>query len=192
MDVLQFIKSRRSIRKFLDKPVEKKDITVILEAARWAPSAGNCQPWRFIVVTDEKKKGKFDPFFHQPWVEKAPVIIVILAYPEATWKRYGLDSIWYIQDCAAAAENMLLMAHGLGLGAVWVGAFSKEAVAKRLEIDSQYEVFGLVCIGHYKENDRVTLDGGIFANDDRRQRRSLDKIAFDETFDTPWNDKLPG
>ena len=78
MDILQFIKSRRSIRKFIDKPVGHDDITKILEAARWAPSAGNCQPWRFIVVTDKKKKMKFDPFLHQPWVENAQVIVELL------------------------------------------------------------------------------------------------------------------
>jgi len=72
MDILDFIKSRRSIRKFLDKPVEKELISQILEAARWAPSAGNCQPWRFLAVTDKKKTQKFDPFFHQPWVLNAP------------------------------------------------------------------------------------------------------------------------
>ena len=190
MDILQFIKSRRSIRKFLDKPVEKIHLAKILEAARWAPSAGNCQPWRFVVVTDKKKTKKFDPFFHQPWVIKAPVVIVVLAFPEASHKRYGPDCNWYIQDCAAATQNILLMTHGLGLGAVWVGAFSKEAVRKQLEIGTQYEVFGLVCLGHYKETDGVAFESESLANDDRRQRKSLEKIAFDENLETPWAVKV--
>jgi nitroreductase len=186
MDILEFIKSRRSIRRFLDKPVEKEYLTKILEAARWAPSAGNCQPWRFIVITERKKIQEFDPFFHQPWVMNAPVVIVVLAAPEDSYRRYGPGSNWYIQDCAAATENMLLMAHGLQLGAVWVGAFSKEAVRKELAIDDKYEVFGLVCLGHYKADAAATYDGYLFANDERRNRKSLEKIAFAENLQSPW------
>ena len=189
MDILEFIKSRRSIRKFLDEPVEKTQLTTILEAARWAPSAGNCQPWRFIVITDRQKIKKFDPFFHQPWVLTAPAVVVVLSVPEESQKRYGITSNYYIQDCAAATQNMLLMAHGLGLGSVWVGAFSREAVRKELEIPSQFDVFGIVCIGHYLESGKVTLDGYKFSNDDRRQRKSLEKIAFSESLKMPWHRK---
>lgn len=189
MDILQFIKSRRSIRKFLDKPVEKENITKILEAARWAPSAGNCQPWRFIVVTNKKKIKKFDPFFNQPWVINAPAIIVVLAAPEDSRSRYGPDSAWFIQDCAAASENMLLMAHGLGLGAVWVGVFSKEAVRKELEIPSQFEVFSLICLGHYQTDGAAAVEGYEFSNDERRSRKSISKIAFSEDLNSPWETK---
>jgi len=186
MNILEFIKSRRSIRKFLDKPVDRTHISQILEAARWAPSAGNCQPWRFLVVADKKKIKKFDPFFHQPWVLSAPAVIVVLAAPEDTHKRYGPDSIWYIQDCAAATQNMLLMTHGLGLGAVWVGAFSKEAVRDVLDIPANFEIFGLICLGHYQTNGAALLDGEAFANDDRRNRKSLSRIAFEENLNSPW------
>ncbi len=189
MDILDFIKSRRSIRKFLDKPIEKENLDKILEAARWAPSAGNCQPWRFIVVTDRQRIKKFDPFFHQPWVINAPTIIVVLSAPEDSRKRYGPSSEWFVQDCAAASQNMLLMAHGLGLGAVWIGAFSKEAVRKELEIPSQYEVFGLICLGHYQKKGEASLDGYVFSNNDRRRRKSIEKIAFDGSLDIPWNKK---
>lgn len=189
MDILEFITSRRSIRKFLDKPLEKEHLDKILEAARWAPSAGNCQPWRFIVVTDRKKIKNFDPFFHQPWVLNAPAIIVVLSSPEDSRRRYGSGSEWYIQDCAAATQNMLLMAHGLGLGAVWIGAFSKEAVRKELEIPSQYEVFSLICLGYYQHNGEISLDGYVFSNNDRRRRKSIHKIAFDGSLNCPWRDQ---
>jgi len=187
MDILQFLKSRRSIRKFLDKPVEPQLIARLLEAARYAPSAGNCQPWRFVVVTDPAKKKKFDPYFHQPWVEKAPVVIVVLAAPDDTRRVYGPDSDWYIQDCAAATQNILLMAHGSGLGAVWVGAFSKDAVRGELNIPPQYEAFALVCLGFYESSGSVKADSQIFANDERRHRKSLSKIAFAENLNTPWD-----
>jgi len=186
MDVLQFIKSRRSIRKFNNLSVKNDSIESILEAGRWAPSAGNCQPWRFIVVTDSKKIKKFDPFFHQPWIEKAPVVITVLAAPEDSYKRYGPASSYYIQDCAAATQNMLLMAHGLGLGAVWVGAFSKERVRKQLKIEPEYDVFALICLGHYESKGKVVLEGQTFVNDERRRRKSLEKIAFSENMTSPW------
>lgn len=186
LDILQFLKSRRSIRKFIDKPVEPQLVARLLEAARYAPSAGNCQPWRFVVVTDPARKKKFDPYFHQPWVEKAPVVIVVLAAPDETRRVYGPDSNWYIQDCAAATQNILLMAHGSGLGAVWVGAFSKDAVRKELAIPAKYEVFALVCVGYYETAGSVKSDGQEFANDERRHRKSLGKIAFSENLDRPW------
>ena len=187
MNILEFIKTRRSIRKFLDQPVEKEHLDTILEAARWAPSAGNCQPWRFVVVTDSQKIKKFDPFFHQPWVISAPAVIVVLANPEDSRRRYGPTSEWFVQDCAAASQNMLLMAHGLGLGAVWIGAFGKEAVRETLEIPSQLEVLGLICVGHYKHEGKVSLDGYVFSNNDRRNRKALERIAFDDDLNTPWS-----
>lgn len=190
MDILRFIKSRRSIRKFLDKPVEPDKIAIILEAARWAPSAGNCQPWRFVVVTDKKKTGKFDPIFHQPWVERAPVVIVVLAVPADSQRRYGEGSNYYIMDCSAAIQNILLMTHGLGLGAVWIGAFSKEVVRKQLNIPGKYEVIALVPMGYYSAENSVKFDGGIFSNLERSRRKSLDKLAFAENLDTPWIIKL--
>lgn len=186
MDILEFIKSRRSIRKFLDKPVEKEHLTKILEAARWAPSAGNCQPWRFIVITDKKKIKKFDPFIHQPWVLKAPAIIVVLAVPEESQKRHGIASTFYIQDCAAATQNILLAAHGLGLGAVWVATFSKEAVRKELEISSQYEIFGMVCVGHFQTSTEFPASSNEFPSDPHRTPKSLEKIAFIENINVPW------
>lgn len=189
MDILQFIKSRRSIRKFLDKPIEPERIAIILEAARWAPSAGNCQPWRFLVIADEKKIQNLDLLFHQPWVEKAPLVVVVLAVPADSQRRYGGGSNYYIMDCSAATQNMLLMAHGLGLGAVWVGAFSKEAVQKQLNIPDAYEVFALVPMGYYSTEDSVKFDGGIFSNRERSRRKNLDKIAFADNLDNPWKIK---
>jgi nitroreductase len=189
MDILRFIKSRRSVRKFLDKPVELDKIAIVLEAARWAPSAGNCQPWRFVVVTDKKKTCKFDPVFRQPWVEKAPVVIVVLAVPAISQRRYGGGSNYYVMDCSAAIQNMLLMAHGLGLGAVWIGAFSKEAVREQLNIPGKYEVMALVPIGYYSTENSVKYDSIIFSNFERSWRRSLDKIAFAESLDVPWKIK---
>ncbi len=186
MNILQFIKSRRSIRKFFDKSIEPEKIAIILEAGRWAPSAGNCQPWRFLVITDEKKIQNLDPLFHQPWVEKAPLVIVVLAVPADSKKRYGKGSNYYIMDCSAAIQNMLLMAHGLGLGAVWVGAFSKKAVREQLDIPDIYEVFALIPMGYYSNEDSVKFDGGIFSNRERSRRKNLNEIAFAEDLDNPW------
>ena len=186
MNILQFIKSRRSIRKFFDKSIEPEKIAIILEAGRWAPSAGNCQPWRFLVITDEKKIKNLDPLFHQPWVEKAPLVIVVLAVPADSKKRYGKGSNYYIMDCSAAIQNMLLMAHGLGLGAVWVGAFSKKAVREQLDIPDIYEVFALIPMGYYSNEDSVKFDGGIFSNRERSRRKNLNEIAFAEDLDNPW------
>jgi len=124
--------------------------------------------------------------FHQPWVEKAPLVIVVLAVPADSQKRYGKGSNYYIMDCSAAIQNMLLMAHGLGLGAVWVGAFSKKAVREQLDIPDIYEVFALIPMGYYSNEDSVKFDGGIFSNRERSRRKNLNEIAFAEDLDNPW------
>ena len=112
--------------------------------------------------------------------------IVVLAVPADSQKRYGKGSNYYIMDCSAAIQNMLLMAHGLGLGAVWVGAFSKKAVREQLDIPDIYEVFALIPMGYYSNEDSVKFDGGIFSNRERSRRKNLNEIAFAEDLDNPW------
>ena len=93
METLEAIHTRKSVRKFLDKKISDDVIRKILEAAIRAPSAGNRQPWRFLVVTDRDKIKKFDPYDHQPWVENAPAVIVACANPHDTWEKYDEEEL---------------------------------------------------------------------------------------------------
>ncbi len=122
MDVMEVIRTRRSIRKFTDKPVLPEMIDTILQAAMLAPSAGNQKPWHFIVVTDREKLDHV-PSYH-PYagmIRQAGVAIVVCGAPEGTkWPDF------WVQDCSAAIQNLLLAARGLGLGTVWTGVYPLE------------------------------------------------------------------
>jgi nitroreductase len=176
MDALEAIVTRRSIRTFLDRQVPAEVIWRILGAGLRAPSAGNRQPWRFIVVTDREKMRLFDPQYHQACVESAAAIIVVCTDPHDTWERYDEHADYHVLDAAAAIENMLLAIHALGLGAVWVGAFSPRATRKALNIPAHWRIVSLVPMGYYREED----------NTDRAPRRRLEEIAFFNDAATPF------
>jgi nitroreductase len=186
MDLLDLIRTRSSIRTFIDKPVEDDKIAQILEAGRWAPTGGNKQPWRFVVVRDKKKQAEFDQRFHQPWILNAPAIIIVLAAPYDTWEKYDELDQMYVQDVATSTQNILLMTHALGLGAVWVTTFSRKAVRKALDIPREFLIQGLVCLGYYDKNASIEYHGEIIPNKKDRPRRPLNEIAFNGEFGKPW------
>ena len=150
MDLFEVIKGRRSIRSYKPDPVPKEDLEKILEAAIWAPSAGNCQPWEFVIVTkDYLKEELARAAWGQFWMIKAPLIIVVCAnIPRTAW-RYGErgEKLYVIQDTAAAIQNMLLMAHYLGYGTCWVGAFDEEEVRRVLKLPRDVRPLALIPLG---------------------------------------------
>jgi nitroreductase len=113
VDVFEAIRTRRSIRKYKDKPVEKEKLLKIIEAARLAPSTLNRQPWSFVVVTDSKVKEKLRSACNQNWF--APAIIVECAFPEKAWVRDDGEEYWKL-DVAVAVQNLVLAAWEEGLG----------------------------------------------------------------------------
>lgn len=122
MDTLEALRTRRSVRKFEDRPVPEEMVRQILEAAMMAPSAGNGQPWQFIVVNE---RARLDAMVNlHPYVQmvlQAQVGIIVCG--DQTKEKF--PGYW-VQDCAAAMENLLLAVHALGLGAVWTGIYPKE------------------------------------------------------------------
>jgi nitroreductase len=118
--------TRRSIRKYIDKQVTDEQIEAILRAAMASPSAGNMQPWEFIVIKDREILDKV-PELH-PYTKmilETPIAIVVCC---DTSKKVR-EGFW-IQDCSAASQNILLAAHALGLGAVWCGIYPNEERTK--------------------------------------------------------------
>ena len=115
---LETIFRRRSIRKYTDQPVEPEKLDLLLKAAMAAPSAMNCKPWEFIVVTDPEKLAQFRKrlIFGD---RNAPAAIVVCGNPGLSTNPAA--RLFWIQDCSAATENILIAAVGLGLGTVWIG-----------------------------------------------------------------------
>jgi nitroreductase len=129
VDTIEAILTRRSIRHYTRESVPDEVIAEILKAAMSAPSAGNQQPWQFVVIADRGLREEI-PTFHPyaQMVREAPVAIVVCGDLRLeSYKGY------WVQDCSAATQNILLAAHAKGLGAVWVGIYPKEERVKRLQ-----------------------------------------------------------
>ncbi len=149
-NVFEAIKTRRSVRSFLPEDIPDRVIASVLEAAIWAPTAGNAQPWYFYVLRDTYLKGKLaETALSQTFIAQAPVVIIVCADLERAQSSYGkrgLD-LYCLQDTAAAVQNMLLWVHALGLGACWVGAFDERAASDLLDIPQQHRPVAMVPIG---------------------------------------------
>ena len=153
MDTIECIATRRSIRKFLDIPVEFEKLGNILDAGRHAPSAGNLQDWKFILITDEKMRAEVaKACVEQFWIATAPIHIIVCTSPEKTKRFYGRQGEKYsIQNGAAVIQNMLLAAHAQELGSCWVGAFEDEALKRLLSIPDDVIIQGIIPIGYPDE-----------------------------------------
>ncbi len=185
METLECIRTRRSIRKFLDRDVPQDVMRQIVEAARWAPSGGNRQPWRFVVTKDREKIKTFDPRFHQPWVEQAPAVLVACANPHDTWARYDEQDDCFILDTAAAIQNVLLAIHDLGLGAVWILSSSPRAVRKALGIPPHIRILSIIPFGYYEKEGETEFAGRAVKNEGARSRRPAEEIFFIEEYGSP-------
>lgn len=151
MEALEAIHGRRSIRRYTAQPVSEEMIEKMLRAAMAAPSAGNQQPWQFVVIDDRKILDaipKFHPY--SAMLREAPLAIVVCG--DERQERY---KGYWVQDCSAATQNLLLAAHALGLGAVWLGVYPiMDRVAKAQELlglPSQVIPLAIVAVGHPAE-----------------------------------------
>jgi nitroreductase len=148
MEAIEAMLTRRSVRSYTDQPVSEEVVDNLLRAAMAAPSAGNQQPWLFIVVRDgEQLKATAAAEQYGGMIAQAQVAIVVCA----DMTLVGHEGFW-IQDCAAATQNLLLAAHALGLGAVWVGTYPRqeraEGVGKVLGLPAHMVAFAVVAIGY--------------------------------------------
>jgi len=199
VNLLNIIKNRRSIQEYLSKEVSNEVLFRILEAGRWAPSAHNAQPWRFIVIQDFATKQKLAKAMASRWdrdmskngisreqreilikasverFENAPIIIIVCLtmenmdeYPDD--RRKKIEYVMAVQSVAAAIENMLLAAHGEGLGSGWFCAplFCQDVVRKILKIPQHVDPQALLTLGYpaYKPTTplRKTLEEIVHQN----------------------------
>ena len=172
LDVLEAIKGRRSIRTFKNRDVPTEIVEKLIDAARWAPSAGNIQPWEFIIVRKPKIKRRLEAALGQIFIEEAPVVIVVCANEERSSQGYGArgKTLYCLQDTAAATQNIHLTAYSLGLGTCWVGAFREEETREILKIPRGMRPVAIIPVGYSAEAPTP------------RMRKSISQIVHYETF----------
>jgi nitroreductase len=188
MEILEAIKTRRSIRKYKSTPVDERMIETILEAARWAPSWHNNQCWRFVVVRNTEIKDKLAgtlivvdpgrPNRAAEAIKNAPVAIVVCAevgrsgYSGREPREPVTDKgeFWYMFDTALAMQNLMLAAHSLGLGTVPAGAFDAKKAAQILGVTPGFCVVSMSPLGYPDETPPA------------RPRKALAEIAFYDKF----------
>lgn len=179
-DTLTIIKKRRSIRSFTDQPVEEEKLTQLLEAAMSAPSGMNAQPWEFVVITEKEVMDKFRLGLVFAKMN-APAAICVLGSSRMQKNRSG-DKFW-VQDCSAATENILLAATALGLGSVWVGihpvTMFQRQVANILNLPEGVTPFNLIYIGYPAETkeartqyEEKRVHHGPFPESERAKKES--------------------
>ena len=154
MDLFEAIRHRRSIRAYTRQNVSEEEVEKLIDAARWAPSAGNIQPWEFIIIRDAKIKQKLTTAaLDQTFIEEAPIVIVVCADEVRSNEGYGNRgaTLYCLQDTAAAIQNISLAAHALGLGTCWVGAFREELVKKALNVPMNVRPVAIIPVGHAAE-----------------------------------------
>jgi len=173
MEVFDAIKGRRSCRSFLPDPIPENDLEKVLDAANWAPSPLNGQPWEFVVITAKEVKEKIfaDADRSRQWaiersgwkwlgkyqldfLRTSPVMIAVIGDPEKTGADMFQEEggVAYQHACAAAIQNMHLAAHALGYSTLWFTLFDKKAMREILDVARQRMPLALVCLGKPASN----------------------------------------
>jgi nitroreductase len=171
MDVFEAIVKRRRVVDFTDRTIDRSTMTQILEAARWSPSGGNQQRWRFIVVTDPNTKEMIGDV--SPGIYGSPTAIVAICVkmrPRANeWDRW-------MEACEVgiAAQNIALAAFALGVGSCMIASFARESVEQILDLPEGIEPQLLVTLGYYAQLPEPP------------GRLPLDEIAFSERYGREW------
>lgn len=161
--VLEAIYRRRSVRHFTDEPIPAEDLAAILEAGRWAPSGENNQPWRFVVVEAQGKRDELAALTRFGKIIRTCAVCIAVFLDQASC----YDRVKDAQTAGACAQNMLLAAHSLGWGAVWLGEIlkNKDDVRDRLGLEVGFELQAVVALGRPKHRDQSS------------QRRPLEELV---------------
>jgi len=145
-ELLKFLKERRSIRSYLNKEIPDKEVEMILEAGRWAPSTHNFQPWEFIVIKNKEilkeisKKAAYGRH-----IRRAPLAIAIVG-------KINENPYLHIQDTSLVSMNMMLMAWALGIGTSWIGALERDDVKVMLGLGENENLLTILPLGYIKGN----------------------------------------
>jgi len=186
MEVEKAIKDRRSVRKYDDKDVDNALIMECLDAGRYAPSSGNLQNWRFVIVKNKELKEKIVKLCNrQYWALNAPALIIICAELKRAKRMYGSkgEELYSVQNCAAATENIMLRAQELGLCTGWIGAFDENAVGEEIRVEEGNRVVTILALGYGKSFSvlrREPLENFVFFEQFGNKDRDLRNIPLEK------------
>jgi nitroreductase len=149
MDVLEAIRTRRSVRRYKADPIPDKTMERLRQALRFAPSACNFQPWHFVFVTDPEHRAKLARASHgQTWMAEAPLTVVACGLPDLAYRQMGGYGNSVDVDVAIALDHLTLAAVADGLGTCWIGAFEEGAVKSLLGIPPGVKVVAMTPVGY--------------------------------------------
>ncbi len=177
MDFFAVVESRRSIRAFLNRPVEKEKVTRILEAANRAPSAGNLQAYEIYLVARADLRAELArAALDQKFIAQAPLVLVFCAHPARSAQRYGRrgERLYAVQDATIACAFATLAAAALGLGSVWVGAFDEETVRRILQAPEGIVPVAILPLGYPAEDPPPKPRRGV----DDLTHRLEDRLSY--------------
>lgn len=171
MDISICIKKTSQVKSYLDKDVKHRDVAKLLDSARFAPSSGNIQNWRFLIVRNKDAKEKIArACLDQLWIQEAPVLIIVCSdnsniktmFPKK-WKKYSRE------NCAAAVQNIILQAASLGLSSCWIRSFNALKLKNILKITDDVSVEAVITIGYSNEKPKES-------------RHKTEELTFFETY----------
>jgi len=149
MNVLEAIRTRRSVRSYDGRAIPAEVLERMKAALRWAPSACNFQPWHFVLVSDGKLRKKLAAACrNQAWMAEAPVIVVGCGMPAGAFQKMGGAGCSVDVDLAIAIDHLTLAAAAEGLGTCWIGAFDEQAVKELLGVPKAVKVVALTPLGY--------------------------------------------
>ncbi len=172
MDVFEALTKRKSVRSYLQTPVPDDVLAKVMEAARLAPSAGNVQPWHFIIVKDEEKRVRIAKGCrYGKFLDESPVVIIACGDKRAS-------PGWYAVETAIALEHIVIASTALGLGTCWIGMFNEEEIRNMFNLPENFEIIALMALGYPRK--KVDLWAKILHA--IRQRKKLEEILSLETY----------
>jgi len=166
MELDDCIRYRKSVRNFTTKTLPFEKVGEILDAARFAPSSGNAQNWRFIIIKENKEKVAVCCEGSE-WVSTAQYLIVVCSDQERMKQLYGPrgEALYAVQNCSAAIQNMLLKAHDLGIASCWIGQFDEHKLNELLGIPQTIRPQAIIAYGYGDEPEmqqRESLKNNVY------------------------------
>jgi nitroreductase len=186
--VHDLIRTRWSPRSFSDRAVSNEDLKTILEAARWAASSNNEQPWRFLIAR-KTDGGAYDRILsllvpsNQEWARTAPVLMIMAS--KRTFSHNGSSNSYALHDTGAALAHLMLQAHALGLYAHGMAGFDRVRAREVLGIPDDYDLGAAVALGYRDSPDKLTNEKHRNSELAKRVRKPLDELAFGGHWDEP-------